>query len=105
MPCFRAEYAAAARSRTVCSLEPAASAVPSPTENEQHDDDNDEKCGGVHVTLLWSNLYVWNTPFMSGTRQTLAKPFSGTMGETRILGAIGVPTQERPAAPASDKAE
>jgi hypothetical protein len=36
------------------SLEPAAPAVPSPTENEQHDDDNDEKRRGVHVTLLWS---------------------------------------------------
>jgi hypothetical protein len=36
------------------SLEPASPAVPPATENKQHDEDNDEKCGGVHVTLLWS---------------------------------------------------
>jgi hypothetical protein len=34
------------------SLEPASPTVPAAAENNQHDDDNDQKCRRVHAALL-----------------------------------------------------
>jgi hypothetical protein len=46
------------------SLEPASPTVPAAPEKDKHYEDNDEKCRGVHVTLLWN-------PTKAGRAQTL----------------------------------
>jgi hypothetical protein len=45
----------------VKGLKPASPAVPTATENEQHDDDNDEECCGIHVILLWHSYQSTET--------------------------------------------
>lgn len=39
-------------------LKPASSAVPATTKNKHYEDDDDEKCGAVHVTLLRSEGWL-----------------------------------------------
>jgi hypothetical protein len=48
------------------SLEPASPTVPAATENKEHDDNDDQKSGGVHVALLWN--YQREAPGAEGPR-------------------------------------
>jgi hypothetical protein len=38
---------------TCSGLVPASATVPTATEKKQHEDDDDQKCRGVHAGLLW----------------------------------------------------
>ena len=43
-------------SQRVGKLVPASAAVPTATEKKQHEDDDDQKCRGVHAGLLWDRV-------------------------------------------------